>query len=193
MAGDLVRCRLRRWLRSPAVVQVIGDPVPATGVFDLHPLRAVLAFGASIDGLLCLSDHLAKTRHPRPQAHSRTSTRQSERTTSTDSLALRPRSAEVVSLGFDRCASRLVVSCDRFAWVTTLGFTPGSDSSSSVGSTAAELHLRRSGERRRGRRRRRSCRPVRRPPRSPPRAAPWSLFFAGPVWSVHADERRPMA
>ena len=56
------------------VGQVIGGLLAATGVFDLHPLWAVLAFGASIDGLLCLSDPLAKTRHPRPQAHSRTST-----------------------------------------------------------------------------------------------------------------------
>ena len=78
------------------VGQVVGGRLVARGVLDLHPPRAVLAFRASIDGLLCLSDPLAKTRHPRPQAHSRTSPRQSERTTSTDSLALRQSSAEVV-------------------------------------------------------------------------------------------------
>ena len=47
---------------------VTADLPAAKGEFDLHPLWAVLAFVVSIDGLLCLSDPLAKTRHPRPQA-----------------------------------------------------------------------------------------------------------------------------
>ena len=56
------------------VGSVIADLPAARGEFDLHPFWAVLAFGASIDGLLCLSDPLAKTRNQRAQAHSRTST-----------------------------------------------------------------------------------------------------------------------
>jgi hypothetical protein len=46
--------------RQVPVGNGIGGPVAATGVFDLHPRWALLGFVASIDGLLCLSDPLAR-------------------------------------------------------------------------------------------------------------------------------------
>lgn len=95
--------------------EVPGRPAhrrPACGerLFDLHPLWAVLAFRASIDGLLCLSDPLAKTRHPRFQPHSRTSTRGSPSAPRAPTAARETPMRDVVSLALDRRASRPVVS-----------------------------------------------------------------------------------
>jgi hypothetical protein len=93
------------------VAQAVVGLLAARGVFDLHPSWAVLAFVASIDGLLCLSDPLAKTRHPRPQAHSRTSTHGSPSALGAPTASrLRPRSRAVCSTLLDRRASHFVVS-----------------------------------------------------------------------------------
>lgn len=78
-----------------SVLQAIRGRLADKPVLDLHPLRAVLAFETSIDGLLCLSNPLAKTRHATPKhiaGHQHTAVRAP---TSTDSLVLRPRSREL--------------------------------------------------------------------------------------------------
>src|ERR1019366_3537656 len=64
------------WRHGRGVPGRPGHRRPAGGEWRIRLASAlvVLAFWASIDCLLCLSDPLAMTRHPRPQAHSRTST-----------------------------------------------------------------------------------------------------------------------
>jgi hypothetical protein len=40
------------WSAVIGVESLVADVAATSGVFDLHPLWMVLAFGASIDGLL---------------------------------------------------------------------------------------------------------------------------------------------
>ena len=61
--GRFVRlCWIARRLAARSLVAVV---VATSGVFELHPPLGVLAFEASIDGLLWWSDLLALTRTPR--------------------------------------------------------------------------------------------------------------------------------
>jgi hypothetical protein len=114
---------------------VTPDLPAASGEFDLHPFWAVLALEAWIDGLLCLSDPLATARHPRPQAHSRTSAHGSPGA---------PRAPVALSCARGVFRPMRVPLCgvrDRPAWVMPRGSPAfGSDSSLSVAPTAAELH-----------------------------------------------------
>lgn len=91
-----------------SVLQAIRGRLADKSALDLHPLWAVLAFEASIDGLLCLSNSLAKTRHARPKhiaGHQHTAVRAHEHRQPRIETAF----AGAVSLPFDRCVPRFVV------------------------------------------------------------------------------------
>lgn len=146
-----------------SVLQAIRGRLADKPVLDLHPLWAVLAFGASIDGLLCLSDPLAETRYARPKhiaGHQHTAVRALHEYRQP---RIETTFARAVSARFDRC-----VSCragDRPQWVTPLGIH-----ASGRTRRVRRIHRftaapppgcgERRRERRRDRRRRRSCRPV---------------------------------
>lgn len=93
------------------VGRVIAALPAARGKFDLHPFWAVLAFRASIDGLLCLSDPLAMTRHPRPQVHIAGPPQAAVRAHHEHRHPLVETAFGWCGVDpFDRCTSRLVVS-----------------------------------------------------------------------------------